>query len=217
VHTDSSARAYHALPAKATPVEPHEEQSSKCAATPAAALDPRTKPWLLGAVFSIRLTSLAIAPLLCALLLNRIAGADSGVPSKVERLLAQLSAKPENAARTSEERAQAQAALTRAKQARADGDKAHLAALHEDVALEWAALAEDTLMAREREAKAMAAEQSLLEATQQVRRAEAFLEETEARRGRALAQLQKAPAASETRVAPPKQPSTPPAGAVRQD
>ena len=63
------------------------------------------------------------------------------------------------------------------------------AALLEDTALEWAQLGNDLLVAHRQEASAREAERALMDTTNQLRRAEAFLEETEARRGRALAQL----------------------------
>jgi hypothetical protein len=82
----------------------------------------------------------------------------------------------------------AKRALERARGARAAGDEAH-ARMLDGLALEWAETARDLERAAAAEAVATAIAQKLAEEQTQAERARALLEETQARRGRAAAEL----------------------------
>lgn len=90
----------------------------------------------------------------------------------------------------------AKEALERAQGARASGDAKH-ARMLDGMALEWANAARDLVRAAAVEQTASSAADSAREAAVRVERARALLEETQARRGRADAELQKALAAEE--------------------
>ncbi|MDC0682580.1 hypothetical protein [Sorangium atrum] len=84
--------------------------------------------------------------------------------------------------------AQAKRALQRAQGARAAGDAAHARQL-DAVALEWAETARTLLRAAAAEATAVEAAKRAREVETKLERARALLEETQARRGRAAAEL----------------------------
>mgnify|MGYP000553032247 CR=1 FL=1 len=85
----------------------------------------------------------------------------------------------------------AKAALERAYGARKAGDAAH-AHMLEGLALEWAETARDLVRAAAAEQAAGSASDKARESAVRVERARALLEETQARRGRADAELEKA-------------------------
>jgi hypothetical protein len=87
----------------------------------------------------------------------------------------------------------ARKALERANGARASGDTAH-ARMLDGLALEWAETARDLLRAAAAEKEAVAVAKRARELGVQVERARALLEETQARRGRAAADLERAEA-----------------------
>jgi hypothetical protein len=84
--------------------------------------------------------------------------------------------------------AEARRALTRADRARLAGDQRHGAAL-EALALEWAETARDLTRAATAEERAATAEKKLGDATAALERAHTLVEQTNARRNRAEAQL----------------------------
>ncbi len=83
----------------------------------------------------------------------------------------------------------AKQALDRAHQARAAGDFQH-AGMLESLALEWAQTAQDLLRAAAAEGHAEKLEKQAADASSKARRAQALLEETVARRGRARERLE---------------------------
>jgi hypothetical protein len=85
---------------------------------------------------------------------------------------------------------QAKKALARAHGARTAGDARH-ARLLDGLALEWAETARDLLRAADQEAKALEEAQRAREIETQLERARALLAETQARRGRAAAELER--------------------------
>lgn len=87
----------------------------------------------------------------------------------------------------------ARKALERANGARTAGDTAH-ARMLDGLALEWAETARDLLRAAAAEKEALATAKKAREIGVQVERARALLEETQARRGRAAADLERAEA-----------------------
>jgi hypothetical protein len=87
----------------------------------------------------------------------------------------------------------AKKALERANGARTSGDTAH-ARMLDGLALEWAETARDLLRAAAAEKEALATAKRAREIGVQVERARALLEETQARRGRAAADLERAEA-----------------------
>lgn len=87
--------------------------------------------------------------------------------------------------------ANARKALERAHGARSSGDTSHAKQL-DGLALEWAETARDLLRAADAEQAATAVADKAREATLQVERARALLEETQARRGRAEAEQERA-------------------------
>lgn len=87
----------------------------------------------------------------------------------------------------------ARKALERANGARTAGDTAH-ARMLDGLALEWAETARDLLRAAAAEKEALATAKRARELGVQVERARALLEETQARRGRAAADLERAEA-----------------------
>lgn len=95
--------------------------------------------------------------------------------------LARVVAEPVKSAKT---------ALIRAHGARAAGDEAHAKVL-DGVALEWATAAQELTRAAAAEKAATAAAKKAHEVQTKVERARALLEETQARRGRAAAELAK--------------------------
>ncbi len=122
------------------------------------------------------------------------APAPPGDGAQAEKLLAQVEAASldpkygkvvEDAVRSSVH------ALERAAGARASGDSAH-ARMLDGLALEWAETARDLLKAAKAEDEAMASAKKARELSVQVERARALLAETEARRGRAAADLKQA-------------------------
>jgi hypothetical protein len=86
--------------------------------------------------------------------------------------------------------AQAKRALARAHGARAAGDAAH-ARMLDALALEWAETARELLRAAAAETTAAEAARRAREVATQLERARALLEETQARRGRAAAELER--------------------------
>lgn len=88
---------------------------------------------------------------------------------------------------------QAKRALERAHGARMAGDREH-ARLLDGLALEWAETARDLARAVATEDAALATARKAREVEVQVERARALLEETQARRGRAAAELERAEA-----------------------
>ncbi|WP_437533042.1 hypothetical protein WME79_05850 [Sorangium sp. So ce726] len=109
-----------------------------------------------------------------------------GAP-RVEPIAARASA-PIAAKVVAEPMAQAKRALQRAHGARAAGDAAHARQL-DAVALEWAETARTLLRAAAAEAAAVDAAKRAREVETKLERARALLEETQARRGRAAAEL----------------------------
>jgi len=86
---------------------------------------------------------------------------------------------------------QAKSALERARGARVSGDAAH-ARMLDAVALEWAETARDLERAAGAEAAATSAAGKSRDVATRVERARTLLEETQARRGRAAAELERA-------------------------
>jgi hypothetical protein len=84
----------------------------------------------------------------------------------------------------------AREALERARGARSSGDAKHAADL-DGLALEWAEMARDLLRAAGAEDAASAAQKKAQALETQVERARTLLEETQARRGRAAAELER--------------------------
>lgn len=124
--------------------------------------------------------------------------APPGDGAQAEKLLAQVEAAalgPRMAKVVQAAVDQAAHALERAAGARAAGDGAH-ARLLDGLALEWAETARDLLRAAKAEEEALARGKKARELEVQVERARALLAESEARRGRAAADLQQAEAAA---------------------
>lgn len=133
------------------------------------------------------------------------AAADASPAERVRQLLAQLAA--------SEQRGQIEDPIARAKQALSRSEAKELpaeakAAL-EAAAVTWATVGADWLETSRREAEANQVEQDAEELRAKVKHAQALLEETEARRGRAEGRLRQLPARQDTEsadeaTAPPK-------------
>jgi hypothetical protein len=119
-----------------------------------------------------------------------------GDGAKAEAILADVAARAKDAAAQKlVERPvhDAKLALERARGARVSGDEAH-AAMLDGLALELAESARDLGRAAAGEAASLAAVKDARELVTKVERARTLLEETQARRGRAVAELQKAEA-----------------------
>lgn len=125
-------------------------------------------------------------------------------PSHLEvaqSILADLAKQGDAAKPAEHEIANANAALERARSARAAGDAKHAVAL-EGVARTWAETARDVLVAVKAEADLAAADQALTAARTQMERDRALLEETLSRRGLATVELSRAE--EEARARTPK-------------
>ncbi len=121
-----------------------------------------------------------------------VSGATSPLRDKVETLLADpaiVAKSPEVKAA----KAEAKAALAQADAIRASKkeDAEPIAAALDETAFEWAQLSKELSELGQLQAQADAAEQRQVELEAQLKREKAHLEETEARRGRALAALKK--------------------------
>lgn len=128
--------------------------------------------------------------LLLALAASHALGAES-LEARAQRLLLQLRGEdpaPDAVTRAAQERAEL--ALERAKRAAAE-QQSSLPAVQawHGAALEWALWGRDQLRVAGKEQQAHALEEQMLEARSRLRRARAFLDETEARKGRALTRL----------------------------
>ncbi|MFO0760595.1 MAG: hypothetical protein U0359_29210 [Byssovorax sp.] len=123
--------------------------------------------------------------------------APPGDGATAEKLIAEIEARvahdPKAAEVVKAPIERAQKALERAHGARTAGDAAH-ARMLDGLALEWAETARDLERAAAAEDVGQASAKSAREAATQVERARTLLEETQARRGRAAAELTKAEA-----------------------
>lgn len=140
----------------------------------------------------------------------------SSARSKAEEALATVTASPEAAQVARVQIAKAKDALERGDQARLAGDTAH-AALLDELAFEWAGTAVDLARAAELEARAAEVEKQAAELEARAKRALTLIEQTVARRGKALRRLQEL--GVEPEPAPPTEPSKPEqpvAGEVQQ-
>jgi hypothetical protein len=106
----------------------------------------------------------------------------------IKEVEASSAAAPRTAAIVAEPLRQAKKALERAHGARMSKDVAH-ARMLDGLALEWAETARDLVRAAKAEESALAAAKKARELEVQVERARALLEETQARHGRAAADL----------------------------
>ncbi len=127
-----------------------------------------------------------LAPLVSA------AGAPASIRDQVEALLATL-ASNDDQPEIDHALREARAALARADQGRAatEEDERSAAVVVEQTALEWAQLSKELSELDELQSKADAAEKQLDGLEAQLKREKAHLEETEARRGRAVATLER--------------------------
>lgn len=100
---------------------------------------------------------------------------------------------------------EARAALQRATDAQRSSDPTleKVAPVFADTALEWALLRKELIQLANLQAKVRAAQQRLTDAIAALKREQAYLEETEARRGRALAQLEQLQAARKNKPSSP--------------
>ncbi len=151
-----------------------------------------------------RLAALCLlAPLVSAV------GAPASIRDQVEALLATL-APNENQPEIDYARRKAKAALARADEGRAatEEDERSAAAVVEQTALEWAQMTKELSELDALQSKADAAEKQLDALEAQLKREKAHLEETEARRGRAVATLERlgsrAPAPTPSTTKEPK-------------
>lgn len=121
--------------------------------------------------------------------------APPGDGAKAEQIIKDIEARaardPKTAAVVAEPIATAKKSIERGHGALASGDAAHARMLF-GLALEWAETARDLERAASAEQVADATAKSASDAATQVERAKALLEETQARRGRAAAELEKA-------------------------
>lgn len=119
-----------------------------------------------------------------------------GDGAKAEAILAEVAAHAKDAAAQKLVAGpvhDAKVALERARGARVSGDDAH-AKMLDGLALELAGTARDVQRAAEAEARSFATVQKARDLSTKLERARALLEETQARRGRATAELDKAEA-----------------------
>jgi hypothetical protein len=133
-----------------------------------------------------RIRALAVAAVVAG---AACASSVAAAPSADEATLDALSTDRTHAAVVQVPVAKAREALARAKSMDAAGDAPH-ARLARALAHEWTRTAEDLVRAAVLEDKAMAAERSLDDLATKTVRSRALLEETAARRGRALAALE---------------------------
>lgn len=142
----------------------------------------------------------------------------SSTRSNAEDALAAVTANPDAARVARVQVAKAKDALERGNQARLAGDTAH-AALFDDLAFEWAGTAKALARAAELEARAAEVEKQAAELEARAKRALTLIEQTVARRGKALRRLQELgvepePAAP-AEPAKPEQPEQPVASEVQ--
>lgn len=149
----------------------------------------RLKPWLFQ---SVRTRPILLTALCCLGTIAPVVGAPAAIRDQVAALLTQTASEP-LAPEVSNARKQAKEMLDRAGTARQskDPDAAQLGSVFDETALEWAQLSKDLVELAALQAKADAAEKEQGELEAQLKREKAHLEETEARRGRALATLEK--------------------------
>lgn len=139
-------------------------------------------------------------------------GAPAALRDQVDALLTQPAPEP-LAPEVATARKQAKALLDEATTARTSKgpDAVAIGAVLDETALEWAQLSKDLVELSALQAKADAAEKEQGELDAQLKREKAHLEETEARRGRALATLEKLGKANPaTPEAPPVAPASAP-------
>ncbi len=146
--------------------------------------------------------------LLLALAASHALGAES-LEARAQRLLQQLRAEdpgPDAVTRPAQERAEL--SLAQAKQTAGEQRSLRAVQAWHGAALEWSLWGRDQLRVAAKEQQAVALEEQMLDARSRLRRARAFLDEIEARKGRALTRLkeleaQRAPSADDTNGATP--------------
>lgn len=128
--------------------------------------------------------------LLLALAASHALGAPS-LEARAKQLLQQLSSEdPGGDALTAPAREKAEQALQRAQRAAAGQQPLPAVQAWHAAALEWASWGRDQLRLAATEQQATALEEQMLEARARLRRARAYLDEAEARKGRALMRLE---------------------------
>lgn len=132
--------------------------------------------------------SLTVPAALLALLATATASAQGADGARAAAVVKELSAKPEAARAAASFLNRARHALERARSARGAGDFRHAAEL-EALALELAETARDWVRARDAERELAELSRRALAAETRAVRAQALVEQTAARRGRAAAQL----------------------------
>jgi hypothetical protein len=155
-----------------------------------------------------------------ALLLGLTPGVALAAPpprQAAQALIAELEKGPAAKEAARDALAEARRALTRADRARLAGDQRHGTAL-EALALEWAEAARDLARGAAAEQRAAKAEKDLGEASAALERARTLIEQTNARRNRAEAQLRELDAARATAPKPSAEPAAtkPPGKAVKR-
>lgn len=139
----------------------------------------------------------------------------SSTRSKAEEALTAVAANPEAARVARVQIAKAKDALERGNQARLAGDTAN-AGLFDELAFEWAGTAKDLARAAELEAHAAEVEKQAAELEARGKRALTLIEQTVARRGKALRRLQELGVDPEpTTPAEPAKPEQPVASEVQ--